>query len=119
MFGADLVRLPCKSGSHSSRTFQDAVLAVIRGSQLTSSSCDALAASFQVLSYFDRHNAETCRSWQDQLHARIVIADSWDGVLKGKTLTHRDEVLLNARLFKKLDSCVQTLLLANGIRLSD
>jgi hypothetical protein len=119
MFGADLVRMnrPSHRREADSRSFQDAALAAFWNRDGSTGVCRALSAGLLLLRSLAQHNVEKCRSWQDELHARIVIAESWDRVLSWKSNTRRDEIAIDASLFRNLDSDLKTVLLATGVRL--
>lgn len=96
--------------------FQDACVAVFSGDDAYT---DSVASSLRLHQLLGEFNDKQVESWPEELHARSVLAGTWEDVLRAIPRVKRNETLLAAEAFRHLTRQMQTVLLAGGVRLFD
>jgi hypothetical protein len=96
------------------RTFQDACIGCFKGD---ASLCAGVVAALHLRRFLDGSNYRQADSWQEERHARIVVASSWQMALRELAYAYRDEILIESDAFSSLEGHLKQTWLAAGVRL--
>lgn len=111
--GESVPREPRTAGASPVRIFQDAYLATICG---TDGPRDAIACGVRLRQALTQYNHQKAADWTEELHCRMIIAQSWDAVTRAIPLVQRDEIAVEGTLVRILHPDLQHLLVADGLR---